>query len=229
MIKPTVWNKLTATSPATVNKWQSYANLILIIGCTTVLIGQIVPKAIINIPGALAVLIGTIAFNILGSIKECHFNSEIEEAKRAAEADRSARIAIEEGLKPRNIAEHDALKLASMLRHLSTFAEKPIPSAIFPTGDTHEQAVLADQLEAAFAKAGFKINRNSVTYGKPYLFKGIGVLTSEDPEAVERGNKISEALQKIGLAAIRLPNRYITTQEPNAYDQAVSICVGDRP
>jgi hypothetical protein len=217
-----------AISPDTASKWQSVANLILIIGCMLVLAGQIAPRAIVNIIGALAVLVGTFALTILGRIKENDFRARIAETNRAAESDRLARLALEEKLKPRSLIDADTSKLVSTLRPLSRLGEARITSAIFPTNDNHEQAQLANQLAVVFDAAGFTINRNSVNYGVPYLVCGIGILTSDKPEAVERGDKIMVALCEVGLVTMRLPNREATAKDA-IYDQSVSLFVGERP
>lgn len=136
---------------------------------------------------------------------------------------------------PRKLPPQAATKLIEEIEPLAhariADSDHQITAAIFAASDTAEAHLLADQIAAAFSAAGFAINRYPVMYGENYILAGVGVLTSNLPEAIERGTMIQNALAKSGLATIWLPTREASTGDGSGteiYNLGVSVAVGDR-
>lgn len=196
-----------------------------------------------NIALVISLVVGVIATGLIvwmGNVKENDFNKKLSDANRAisganraAEADRHARVKLEQRIQPRNLSPEQVHYLLARLRPMSHADQVALPlsAAVFATNDTLEAHRFADQIAGDFQEAGFTINRNTVHYGNPYAIAGIGILTSTDGEAVERGNKILAAFHEVGIAASPVPRR--TTSDgkdegARVFNLGVSVMVGER-
>lgn len=196
-----------------------------------------------NIALVISLVVGVIATGLIvwmGNVKESDLKTElsdanraISEANRAAEADRLARVKLEQRIQPRNLNAEQVHYLLARLRPMSRADQiaLPLTVAVFATNDTLEAHRFADQIAGVFKEAGFTINRNTVHYGNPYAVVGLGILTSTDGEAVERGNKILSAFHEVGIAASQVPPRTTSDgkdENTRAFNLGVSVMVGDR-
>lgn len=204
---------------------------------------------------AASLLIGAICTVLIvwmGTVKEHHWdlareiagnkigNLEVRAAElnRQAEADRLARMQIEERIKPRVLSEAQQ----------SLISQRMTEWALLPSGSKQSVAVfaypmnldngrLADQIASALAKAGWNINRYPVTMGFDIsAVAGVGLLTTTTARSEKIGDELVSSLRECGIAAgkfdlkiERLKDQPENEDDTNPAFSHISVFVGDRP
>lgn len=165
--------------------------------------------------------------------------NETAEANRRAEADRLARIKIEQRLAPRRLSDEALSRICDTMRPHAEIAPGVKQSvAVFPVSPAFETVAFANQLAACLEQAGWNVNRNSVTYGISLTVAGVGMLTSSNPRSILVGESLSAVLNGEQMFAHVLAVKRSGCEEmgygldeisTNPWCSQVSVFVGDRP
>jgi hypothetical protein len=138
-------------------------------------------------------------------------------------------------LAPRSLNQATVKKLIkklAIMNKLDCGTARPV--AIFPTSDSFESASLADQLDAAFTAANWRVNRNTVHYGNPMNVRGIGVLAHEFSDSEVAAEYVVDALVDAGMDSFVIAQRVanlgtvIPLDRTDPYYSSISIMVGDK-
>lgn len=171
-----------------------------------------------------------IAATIIG-----HFASTEKERRAEAQAlnDREAYQTLEQRIADRTLSQPQLQDILDALRPLAIVPESGNPQmvAVFPTVEQVESTRLADQIALAMNAAGWNVNRNTVTYGRPYRVRGVAVLPSTDARSIATSTAAIEALRAAGLTVAQLPPREALpggTVGVIDHNAAISVFVGER-
>lgn len=169
-------------------------------------------------------------------------NAKAEEARLASfdaqislEREKQARMRLEQAIQHRRLSSETSDCLIEKLRDYARTEgdDEPYTAAVFAVSPTMEANNFAEQLADVFASAGFRINRHPVMYGKNYVLTGVGILTSDSAEAIERGAAIGRAFIDAGISTTTIPPRPASKHDKSEgsrrFDLGVSIAVGDLP
>lgn len=164
---------------------------------------------------------------------------EAANLKAQAEADRFARIKIEERLAPRRLSENQMQSLLVALAPIATSPSGVRQSvAVFPSAISFEAAILADQLAAVLGSAGWTINRHPVTFGHALVVSGVQILTSSNRRGIEAANTLVRLLIAEGIAAGVLDFKRRGCEEMGYSEEQIdadpacsqiSVMIGDQP
>ena len=162
---------------------------------------------IVLIVGLVIGAVATVLIVWMGNVKEGYLKREVASAheraaelNQKAEAERLARVKIEERLAPRHITQAQqeiiAAKLSEFKNHRVAFGVKP---------STDESEWFMRWLAAPFSMAGWKVEMHAVAAEMKYIHAGVMVESTMHPQAIAIANKVVEALKAEGINAATAP------------------------